>query len=145
MLRLEAPAERARARSEVIDLVYRHCKSAGLLLAMPRESSVALTDLSTARPPHVEPIELIEAIPIFATLTRQEKMLLAQATSAREFRRGEVIVRQGDILPALMMVRAGVVAMRRNGEESGPTRPRRLFRRNRTARPAWEKPMRSRR
>lgn len=31
-------SKRTRARNEVLDLVYRHCKSAGLLLAMPPES-----------------------------------------------------------------------------------------------------------
>src|SRR5437763_2227030 len=38
--RVASPAERSRARSEVLDLVYSHCKSAGLLLAMPPESVV---------------------------------------------------------------------------------------------------------
>ena len=128
--RVSSPAERSAARSEVLDLVYRHCKSAGLLLAMPPESVVAMTGLpteETARPPRVEPIELIEAIPIFATLTREEKLSLAETTSAREFGRGEVIVRQGDILPALMMIRDGVVVMRCDGVESGRLAPGDFF------------------
>jgi small-conductance mechanosensitive channel len=128
--RVASPAKRTQARNEVLDLVYRHCKSAGLLLAMPPESVVAMTDLpteETARPPRVEPIELIEAIPIFATLTHDEKLALAEATSTREFGRGEVIVRQGDVLPTLMMIRAGVVVMRCDGEETGRLAPGDFF------------------
>jgi small-conductance mechanosensitive channel/CRP-like cAMP-binding protein len=128
--RVASPAERSRARSEVLDLVYRHCKSAGLLLAMPPESVVAMTDLptgKTARPPHVEPIELIEAIPIFATLTREEKLSLAEAASAREFRKDEVIVRQGDLLPALMMVETGVIVMHCDSQETGRLAPGDFF------------------
>ena len=128
--RVASPAERARARSEVLDLVYRHCKSAGLLLAMPAESAVAMTELPTertARPLRIEPIELIEAIPIFATLTREEKLSLAEATAARDFRKGEVIVRQGDLLPALMMIRAGVIVMCRDGQETGRLAPGDFF------------------
>jgi len=123
--RVASPAERSRARSEVLDLVYRHCKSAGLLLAMPPESVVAMTNLPTekAARPRIEPIELIETIPIFATLTRDETLSLAEAASAREFRKGEVIVRQGDLLPALMMIGAGVIAMHCDGQETGRLAP----------------------
>ncbi len=124
--RVASPARRTQARSEVLDLVYRHCKSAGLLLAVPAESLVAMTDLpteETARPSRIEPIELIEAIPIFATLSRSEKVSLAEASSAREYHKGEIIVRQGDMLPALMMIRAGVIVMRHDGNEVGRLAP----------------------
>lgn len=115
LFQVTSPSQRIPARNEVLDLVYRHCKSAGLLLAMPPESAVAMMDLpteETAAPPRVTPLELIKAIPIFTALTKEEKQALAEATSVREFRKGEVIVRQGDMLTTLMMVRAGVIAMR---------------------------------
>jgi small-conductance mechanosensitive channel/CRP-like cAMP-binding protein len=123
-------SKRTRARNEVLDLVYRHCKSAGLLLAMPPESGVVMTNLptdETARSQRGEPIDLIDAIPIFATLTRDEKLSLAEATSTREFRQGDVIVRQGDILSTLMMIRAGVIVMRSDGEEIGRLAPGDFF------------------
>lgn len=128
--RVASPAERSRARSDVIDLVYRHCKSAGLLLAMPPESVVAMNSPPIgygAPPPGIEPIELVEAVPIFATLTRDEKLSVAEAASAREFRKGEVIVRQGDLLPALMMIGAGVVVMHRDTQEAGRLAPGDFF------------------
>jgi small-conductance mechanosensitive channel len=128
--RVSGPAQRVPARNEVLDLVYRHCKSAGLLLAMPPGSAVAMLDPpteETAAPPRVTPLELIEAIPIFAALTKDEKRALADATSVREFRRGETIVHQGDLLRTLMMVRAGVIAMRHGEEEAGRLAPGDFF------------------
>jgi small-conductance mechanosensitive channel len=124
-----SPAQRTPARNEVLDLVYRHCKSTGLLLAMP-PASVAMLDLSTeetVEPHRVTPLELIEAIPIFAALTRDEKRALAEATSVREFRKGEVIVREGESLTTLMMVRAGVIAMRHEEEDFGRLAPGDFF------------------
>ena len=70
---------------------------------MPPASAVAMLDLpteETAQPPRVTPLELIEAIPIFTALTRDEKQALAEATSAREFRKAEAIARQAGLLPS---------------------------------------------
>ena len=128
--RVSSPAQRTPAQNEVLDLVYRHCKSAGLLLAMPQASAVAMQDLpteETAEPPQVTPLELIEAIPIFAALATDERRVLAEATSVREFRKGEVIVRQGELLTTLMMVRAGVIAMRHENEDFGRLAPGDFF------------------
>ena len=100
--RVTSPAQRTPARNEVLDLVYRHCKAAGLLLATPPASVVTMPDLptrETAQPPRVTPLEMIEAIPIFTALTGDEKRVLAAATSVREFRKGEVIVNQGNRCP----------------------------------------------
>ena len=128
--RVANPAQRTPARNEVLDLVYRHCKSAGLLLAMPPGSAVAMLDVpteETAQPPRVTPLELIEAIPIFTALTGEEKRALAEATAVRNFRKGEVIVRAGELLTTLMMVRAGVIAMRNEKEDLGRLAPGDFF------------------
>ena len=128
--RVASPGKRTQARNEVIDLVYRHCKSAGLLLALPRDALVATSDLpteETANPPQVSPLVLVEALPIFDALTQQEKQALAEATSAREYRKGDVIVREGDVLSSLMIIRAGIVVMHRGGEEAGRLAPGDFF------------------
>jgi CRP-like cAMP-binding protein len=130
LYRVASPSQRIPARNEVLDLVYRHCKSAGLLLAMPPSATVAMQSLpteETADPPRVTPLELIEAIPIFGALTKDERRALADATSLREFRKGETIVRQGEMLAALMMVRAGVIAMRCGDEDFGRLAPGDFF------------------
>jgi small-conductance mechanosensitive channel/CRP-like cAMP-binding protein len=112
-------AHRIPARNEIFDLVYRHSKSAGLLLAMPPSSSIAIAELpseETARPPRVTPIDLIRAIPIFSALTDAEQETLAATTAVRVYRKGDTIVRQGEMLPSLMIVRAGVI-IRLRGED----------------------------
>ncbi|MDM9624890.1 mechanosensitive ion channel family protein [Rhizobium sp. S152] len=124
--RVASPALRTAARNEVLDLVYRHCKSAGILLAVPATASVLQMELPTeenTQPPRVTPLELIEAIPIFVTLTKEEKQVLAEATIAREFGKGDVIVREGELLSSLMMIRAGVVMMRHDGIDRGRLAP----------------------
>jgi small-conductance mechanosensitive channel len=111
--------QRIAARNEIFDLVYRHSKSAGLLLAMPPSSSIVMSELpteETAHPPHITPIELIRAIPIFSMLTEDEQEVLAATTSVRTYRKGEIIARQGEMLLSLMIVRAGVV-VRLRGED----------------------------
>jgi CRP-like cAMP-binding protein len=70
----------------------------------------------TARPPSVTPIDLIRAISIFSTLTDDEQEALAATTSVRTYRKGDIIARQGVMLPSLMIVRAGIVA-RQLGED----------------------------
>lgn len=128
--RVASPGRRSQARNEVIDLVYRHCKSAGLLLAPPREGIAALKDLpteETAKPPPVSPLMLIEALPIFAALTQEERQALADTTTARAYRKGDVIVREGETLSSLMILRAGIVVMRRGGAEAGRLAPGDIF------------------
>ena len=113
--------QRLAARNEIFDLVYRHCKSAGLLLAMPSTASISMTDLpteETAAPPRVAPIDLIRAIPLFSRLTGDEQEALAATTSVRTYRKGEIIVRRGDMLSSLMIVRAGVIARLRGEDET---------------------------
>ncbi|KEC73738.1 UNVERIFIED_ORG: small-conductance mechanosensitive channel [Rhizobium esperanzae] len=128
--RVTSPSQRAAARNEVLDRVYRHCKSAGLLLAVPASASTLTANLpteETAQPPSVTPLALIDAIPIFAALTVDEKQKLAETTSVREFRKGDVIVREGEMLPSLMMLRAGVIGARHRGEERGRLAPGDFF------------------
>ena len=118
--RVTSSSVRIRARNEVIDLFYRHCKSAGLLLAAPPAATALMTALPTegmAKPPEVAPLDLIRAIPIFSSLTPLEQESLADATVTREFHKGDVIVQKGQMLPSLMMIRMGIVTMHEEGRE----------------------------
>ena len=63
----------------------------------------------TANLPQVTPIKLIKAIPIFSALTDDEKEALAATASVRTYRKGDIIARQGEMLPSLMIVRAGII------------------------------------
>jgi small-conductance mechanosensitive channel len=108
---------RVTTRNEIFDLVYRHVKSSGLLLAMPPSASIVKTD-----PPQQGTddarhnlTELIGAISVFSTLTDDEREMLAAKISIRTYRKGEVIVREGETLPSLMILRKGVIVREREG------------------------------
>ncbi|PKA45321.1 cyclic nucleotide-binding domain-containing protein [Rhizobium sullae] len=130
LFRVTSPSLRTQARNEVIDLFYRQCKSAGLLLAMPPSAIAFMNELPTeegARPPEITPLSLIEAIPVFSHLTKSEKELLAQSSAVREFQKGEIIAHQGQTLPSLMIIRAGIVAMRNDEQEQRRLSPGDFF------------------
>jgi len=116
-----SPSHRVAARNEVLDRVYRHCKAAGLLLAPPATAvvSAAVPTEETAMAPSVTPHELIDAMPIFGSLTPAERAGLAGSASTKSFERGEIIVREGERLTTLMMIRAGTVARQCQGEPRG--------------------------
>jgi small-conductance mechanosensitive channel/CRP-like cAMP-binding protein len=109
---------RVLAKNEIVDLVYRHVKSTGLLLAEPL-SSISISALPAeqkALPSPVSPGELIRAIPIFSALTQDEQESLAATVSVRSYRKGDIIARQGEMLPSLMIVQTGVIARQREDD-----------------------------
>ena len=115
--------QRISARNEVFDLIYRHSKSIGMLLAEPLSASIAMTSRpsdDTSASDSFTPIELIKSIPIFSALTDAEQEALAATTSVRSYRKGEIIARQGEMLPSLMIVRTGVIARQRGQDDAHP-------------------------
>jgi small-conductance mechanosensitive channel len=111
MFRVGNVDSRNRAKNDIFDLVYRHCRSSGLSLALPPSAILA------AAPPlreatgggHVGVIDLIRATPLFAALTEQERATLAATTTIRVYRSGDIIVRRGERLASLMIIRTGVI------------------------------------
>jgi small-conductance mechanosensitive channel len=115
--------QRIPAKNEIFDLVYRHSKSAGLRLATPPSSAILMNDLpseETGNLPEVTPIKLINAIPVFSALTDSEKEALAATVAMRTYRKGDVIVRQGEMLPSLMIVRTGIIVRERGEDDAHP-------------------------
>lgn len=60
-------------------------------------------------------MRLVEAMPLFASLTPAEKEQLAQGLKRRAHRSGDMLASPGEILHALLLVRSGVVSV----EEAG--------------------------
>ncbi|MER8571352.1 mechanosensitive ion channel family protein [Mesorhizobium sp. M1409] len=106
-----------KAKSEVFDLIFRHAKAAGLTLAAPMEAvGSAFPESNGVEVPfgfHTTPRRLLDAIPLFAPLTEDEKEALASTMTRRTFRKGEALAKQGEVLKSLMIVRSGVVAVNR--------------------------------
>ena len=113
-------AHRIAARNEIFDLIYRHSRSIGLQLAMPAAAAVVTTnrqsDEGQTQAPFT-PIELIKAIPLFSALTDGEQETLASTVSVRTYRKDDIIARQGDLLPSLMIVQTGVI-IRQRGDDA---------------------------
>lgn len=104
----------AQAKTEVLDLVFRHAMAADLKMASMREGRPVEVSESAARPP--APNRLVGALRLFASLDQDEKDMVAQALRRRGYRKGEVIARPGDALTSVQFVRSGVVSVR---DESG--------------------------
>jgi CRP-like cAMP-binding protein len=105
------------AQNELFDLVFRHCASAGIRLAPPVGSPITL-------PPHgvrpKNPVEasrrLLDHLPIFATLTDEERAALAPKLKRRTYRAGEVLIEAGLVTESLYMLTAGVLVAQRDGD-----------------------------
>jgi small-conductance mechanosensitive channel len=114
----------ATARHEVYDLIYRHARAAGLTLAPPKEAVTVVAGPATtpapaaaATPaPRATALRLVDAVPLFACLTDEERHALADTMTRRAWRKGETLIEQDAKVDALFVIRSGVLAVtRRDG------------------------------
>jgi small-conductance mechanosensitive channel len=111
------------ARHEVYDLIYRHTRAAGLVLAPPRESTAPVFVGQAAAPAAATPrntaLRMIDAVPLFASLTEEEKAALADTATRKTYRKGEALAAEGAKLNSLVVVRTGVLVVSRGaGDEA---------------------------
>ena len=112
----------ATARHEVYDLIYRHARAAGLVLAQPKEAVIVAPippQGTAAAAPRATALRLVDAVPLFASLTDEEKQVLAPTMTRRTYRKGETLAEQDAKLNSLFVVRTGVLIVSRMdaGEE----------------------------
>lgn len=111
------------ARNEILDLAYRHLKAGGLSLAFSA-GGVASESPSKALPSdRPMTLRLLDAVALFSALSEEEKGVLAAAMKQQFFSRGDPIINEGERSSALLVVRSGVVALSRAGEEVGRLAP----------------------
>jgi len=104
------------ARSEIFDLIFRHAKASGLRLAPPPTAGVtAGTTASSAlaADQRATPLRLLDALPLFESLTEDEKEALAGTMTRRVYAKGDVVAAQGAVLDSLMVIRSGVISAAR--------------------------------
>lgn len=104
------------AKNEIYDLVYRHLRASGLQLAPPVGDSLA--DIGAAEDGVLSKHpgsawRLVNTVPLFATLTEDEKETLVAGIKRQTFRKGAVIAAQDTSLTSLMVVRSGVAVVER--------------------------------
>jgi small-conductance mechanosensitive channel len=87
----------AAARHEVYDLIDRHAKAAGLALAQPKEALTAFVGQPAAAPASTRPtaLRLLDAVPLFSSLTEEEKAALAATMTRKTYRRTRCCCRTG--------------------------------------------------
>ncbi|QRM45821.1 mechanosensitive ion channel family protein [Rhizobium sp. BG4] len=107
-------AQRSAARNEVIDLVYRHCKANGLVLAMPLGTQIFQDSQIAA--PEVSILTLLGSIPLFSDLTEDERAAISANAAERKVAAGEDLLSKGAISKNLLIIREGVALRRDEGE-----------------------------
>jgi small-conductance mechanosensitive channel/CRP-like cAMP-binding protein len=104
------------AKNEIYDLIYRHAKSSSLRLADPVGSpsliSQEQTDATAAQHPGT-PWRLLNNVPLFSSLTEDEKEVLSNHMTRRTFHKDTTIAEQDARLKSLMIVRSGVISVSR--------------------------------
>ena len=106
----------ATAKHEVYDLIFRHTRAAGLVLAQPRQAPAVIVGSSQAPAAHAPrgtALRLLDAVPLFASLTEEEKQALATTMTRRTYRKGETLAEQGAKLNSLFIIRTGVLVVSR--------------------------------
>ena len=104
------------ARHEVYDLIYRHVRASGLVLAQPKEAAIAASvqpTVGAAVAPRAAALRMLDAVSLFARLTEEEKETLAPTMTRRTYRKGEVLAEQGAKLDSLVVIRTGVLIVSR--------------------------------
>ena len=75
-----------------------HARSAGLVLAQPKEAvtvTAAQTGVAADAAPRATALRMIDAVPLFASLTEEEKQALAPTMTRRTYGKGETLAEQG--------------------------------------------------
>lgn len=106
------------AKNELFDLVFRHLRASGLRLAAPAAAAGFHAQDSEERD-RGTPWRLVSSLPLFGSLTEEEKETLAGSLGKRIFERGSVIVSEGETVRGLAIIRSGVVVVER--EVAGST------------------------
>jgi len=129
-------AAAATARHEVYDLIYRHSRAAGLVLAQPKEAvTITAAQPQAAAAPRTTALRLVDVVPLFASLTEEEKDALAATMTRRTYAKGDPgrAGRQAQLAVRHPHRRADRLAQgRRQRDRAQPAVARRLFRRGRT-------------
>jgi small-conductance mechanosensitive channel/CRP-like cAMP-binding protein len=102
----------SEAQNELFDLVYRHCGSAGIRLALPPGSSFTHPVHAVRREPGDAARRLLDHLAIFAPLTDEERTALAPKMRRRAYKAGDVLIEPGTVTEGLFILTSGALVAR---------------------------------
>jgi hypothetical protein len=110
---VEELGQSTRTQNELLNWVFRHLAAAGIALVSTQSqpNGSERENLKTA----VE--RAFDLMPIFASLTEEERKALVGKTKRRHHDKGDVLVKPGDLLGSLFAIGAGVVSVTRVSSE----------------------------
>ena len=91
------------------------------MLAQPKEAATITAfqpQGGAAAAPRATALRMIDAVPLFASLTEEEKQALAPTMTRRTYAKGETLAEQGAKLSSLFVIRTGVLIVTRKEGDS---------------------------
>jgi small-conductance mechanosensitive channel/CRP-like cAMP-binding protein len=102
-----------RAQNELLNWVFRHLAAAGIALV----SAQSQPNGSPRENPKTPVERAFDIVPIFVSLSEEERKALAGKTKRKRHDNGDILVKPGDLLGSLFIIGAGVVSVTRVSSE----------------------------
>jgi small-conductance mechanosensitive channel len=115
---VEQPDFAAKAQNELFDLIFRHVTAAGVHLASPKNGHDQAHEEAALKAEKPGPDNLLNLVAIFATLTADERSVIAVKLKQLSYERGETLVEPGTVLQSLFIVGHGVLSVTRKDSNS---------------------------
>jgi small-conductance mechanosensitive channel/CRP-like cAMP-binding protein len=106
-----------RAQNQVFDLIFRHLAVAGIALAPAQHQPPWAGEDPAVQRVTTGPERVLELVAIFASLTRDERKVIAAKLTPASYDQGETLVEPGAVLHALCIVGAGVLSFTREASD----------------------------
>ena len=109
---VEELASSTRAQNQLFDLIFRHLAAAGIDLATAQNQGRSVEE-QAAPGPQTGLERVLELVAIFATLTSEERKMVAAQLKPKSYDRGETVLEPGTTLRSLFIVGSGVLSFTR--------------------------------
>jgi len=99
------------AQNDLFDLIFRHFAATGVRLARAEGQPHQISDKAASPDTKSIPEKLLEQVPIFATLTREERAGVSAKLKQTLHDAGEVLIKPGIVVQSLNIVGSGVLSL----------------------------------
>ncbi len=102
------------ARNELFDHIFRQVTASGARLASPENGSSQAYDGEASQPALMGPHRVLDLTALFASLTQQERTVIASKLKYAFYEAGETLVEPGTLLHSLFIVGSGVLSVKQS-------------------------------